>query len=238
MAIRYRTEAFVLTKKDKGEADQIVLFYTKDFGKIRVLAKSIRKIQSKLRGGIGLFSLSKIEFIKGKNYKTLTDARSEDNFPKIKNDFKKLFIAQKISDILERLIKGEEEDSLIWPLLKDTFKKLEETSLKEDYYFLFYHYFAWNLLSLLGYKINLWHCAICQRRLEEGEIYFDPEEGLICRKCSQKEKNHERILGETVKILRILIEKNWRIIPRIKVSHFHQSYLDSFLKKYLLSLDI
>ena len=73
MAIHYRTQGFILKKTDRGEADQILTIYTKDFGKLEILGKAIRKIKSKLRSGADLFYFSEIEFIQGKAYKTLTD---------------------------------------------------------------------------------------------------------------------------------------------------------------------
>ena len=70
MAVHYRTQAFILNKTDWNEADQIFTVYTEEFGKIKIVAKAIRKIKSKLRSGMDLFYLSEIEFIQGKSYKT------------------------------------------------------------------------------------------------------------------------------------------------------------------------
>ncbi|KPJ55867.1 hypothetical protein AMJ49_06190, partial [Parcubacteria bacterium DG_74_2] len=63
-----------MKKIDQGEWDRIFIIYTRDFGKLKVLARAERKIKSKLRAGLELFYLSEIEFIQGKNYKTLTNA--------------------------------------------------------------------------------------------------------------------------------------------------------------------
>jgi len=91
MAIHYRTQGFVLRKTDLREADQAFTIYTKDFGKLKILARAIRKIKSKLRSGIELFYLSEIEFIQGKNYKTLTDATVIEKFKNVKQDLEKFW---------------------------------------------------------------------------------------------------------------------------------------------------
>jgi len=80
MFTHYRTEGFILKKIDRGEADRIFTVYTRDFGKLDLLAKAERKIKSKLRGGLELFYLSDIEFIQGKTHKTLTDTILVENF--------------------------------------------------------------------------------------------------------------------------------------------------------------
>ena len=69
-----------MKKEDRGESDRFFTVYTKEFGKLDILGKSIRKISSKLRAGMGLFSLSEIEFIQGKALKTLTDAILNEEF--------------------------------------------------------------------------------------------------------------------------------------------------------------
>ncbi|NQU82868.1 MAG: recombination protein O N-terminal domain-containing protein, partial [Parcubacteria group bacterium] len=76
----YRTRGFFLKNEARGEADEIFTLFTSDFGRIRVLGRAIRKITSKLRSGAGLFYYSEIEFIQGKQYKTLTDAVLIDKF--------------------------------------------------------------------------------------------------------------------------------------------------------------
>ena len=89
MFIHYRTQGFILKKIDRGEVDRIFTIYTKDFGKLELLAKAERKIQSKLRGGLELFYLSEIEFIQGKAHKTLTDAILIDNFKNLRGNLKR-----------------------------------------------------------------------------------------------------------------------------------------------------
>jgi len=83
MAAQYRTRGFVLTKEDRGEADQVFSVFTEDFGKIKIKAKSIRKIKSKLRSGIDLFCFSEVKFIQGRTVKTLTDAVVIEKFKDI-----------------------------------------------------------------------------------------------------------------------------------------------------------
>ena len=51
MFTHYRTKGFILKKRNQGEANQLFTVFTKDFGRIEILGKSIRKITSKLRAG-------------------------------------------------------------------------------------------------------------------------------------------------------------------------------------------
>ena len=173
MAIHYRTQAFILNRTDLWEADQVFTVFTKDFGKIKILGKAIRKIKSKLRAGVELFYLSEIEFIQGKNYKTLTDATAIEKLNNVRQDLEKLEIVSQIVENANDLIKGEEKDEDIWSLFAEVFDKLNNYKLLTTNYSLIYYYFLWNLFSILGYQIDLYHCANCQKKLIPEKLYFD-----------------------------------------------------------------
>ena len=88
MFVHHRTSGFILKKVDRKETDQLLTIYTKDFGKLEILAKAIRKISSKLKSGAEIFYLSEIEFIQGKTRKTLTDAILIEKFENLRKDLK------------------------------------------------------------------------------------------------------------------------------------------------------
>jgi len=218
MFIRYRTFGFVFKKEERGEADQIFKIFTKDFGKIEVLGKGIRKISSKLRSQIDIFYLSEIEFIQGKIHKRLTDALLIKKFKNLRKSFKRLSIAYKICEILDELIKGEEKDERIWNLILETFKNLDNPNLSFTICNLQFYYFFWNLVSILGQKPELYFCCICQKRLKPGKIYFSEKEGgTICSVCFQKTKEGREVSQNLVKILRIILEKDFDFLKRLKI---------------------
>ena len=221
MFVHYRTKGIILKKVDRREVDQLFTLYTRDFGKLEILGKAIRKISSKLRAGMEIFYLSEIEFIQGKAYKTLTDAILVEKFENLRKDLKKLNIAYKISDTLDNLIKGEEADERIWNLLLEVFKKLNNCQIvKLSNCQILYYYFFWKLISILGYEPELYSCVVCQKKLKPEKLYFSKEEGgVICKNCFLKEKTAKEINPNTVKILRILLGKDNKILFRLKVKN-------------------
>ena len=237
MFLHYRTKGFILKKKNRGEADQILTIYTKDFGRLEVLAKSIRKIASKLRSGAEIFCLSEIEFVQGKNYKTLTDALVIKKFENLKRSLLRLKIAYKISETFDHLVKGEGIDEKIWYLLKETFAKLNNPQSKHFNLQLIYYYFLWNLLSISGYQPELYHCILCQKRLRPEKIYFSQREGgVVCQSCFQKTKLAIPIKPEIVKIFREILKKNWKILSRLKVEKIYLQSLEKISKNYLVEI--
>ncbi len=218
MFIHYRTQAFFLKKADSGESDRIFTIYTRDFGKLEILGKAIRKISSKLRSGAEIFYLSEIEFIQGKVQKTLTDVILINKFKNLRKDLKRLQITYRISEVLDSLIKGQEPDEKIWRLLNKTFQELNNNTLKPVVYNLIYYYFLWNLLSVLGYQPELYNCSGCQKKLTPENIYFSPKEkGLFCSQCGGLMGSAKEIGPEAVKIMRITIKRDWSTLKRLKI---------------------
>jgi DNA repair protein RecO (recombination protein O) len=218
MFVRQRTLGFVFKKEDKGEADQVFKIFTKDFGRIEVLGKGIRKISSKLRSQIEIFYLSEIEFVQGKIHKRLTDALLIEKFKNLRKSFKKLSIAYQISEVLDRLIKGEEKDERIWNLILETFKNLNNPNLPFAICNLQYYYFFWNLVSFLGQRPELYLCCICQKRLKPGKIYFSGKEGgTVCQVCFEKIGKGWEITPNLIKVLRTILENDFDFLKRLKI---------------------
>ncbi len=141
MFTHYRTLGLILRKEDRGEADQLFTIYTKDFGKLEILGRAIRKITSKLRASTDIFYLSEIEFIQGKAHKTLTDAVLIDKFDVLRRSLRRFKIANSITEILNSLVRGQERDEEIWRLLTEAFYRLNTRYKKKDTVYKVYFYF-------------------------------------------------------------------------------------------------
>jgi DNA repair protein RecO (recombination protein O) len=155
MAVHYRTEGIVLATFNRGEADRTFTIYTKDFGKLEFWAVSERKITSKLRGGLEKLCWSEIEFINGKNKKTLTDSSLKERYHTIRANLQRLRTAIRIGETLNKVMSKEEQDKTAWLLLLDSLSFLNNPQFQASSSKLLYYYFFWNLLSHLGWRPNL-----------------------------------------------------------------------------------
>ncbi|MFH1643478.1 MAG: DNA repair protein RecO [Patescibacteria group bacterium] len=204
MAVYCKTSGFVLKSKNRGEVDQLFTVFTENIGKIKILARGIRKINSKLRGNFQLFNLCEIEFVQGKTYKTLTDAIVLNSFSEIKKNEGKLEIISEIADVADSLIKDQDKDVAIWKLLEITLERLANEDSE-----LIYYYFLWKLLEISGYKPELYSCLLCHNRLKPKGLYFSSQNGgLVCWNCFKEHQGLIEILPDTVKVLRLILEKN------------------------------
>lgn len=238
----YSTEGIVIKEENSGEADRFFTIFTKDFGKIRVMAKGIRKIRAKLRGGLQLLNHIYLEFVRGKYFYTAIEAININDFPAIKSDAEKLKTAFCICDILDKLIR-EEKDERSWLLLLKIFKKIEEPKFFGSRLELLLWYFEWNLFDILGYHPELFKCVNCQvpldskhltgqAKLSEEKFYFSAKDGgILCSRCKNTDKEAQEIDINTLKILRLILGRKKEVLEKLKLGN--ERKLKDISKYYL-----
>ena len=232
MAAHYATKGFVFKREDRSEADRVFSVFTRDFGRVEIFAKAIRKITSKLKGGIEIFALSDIEFIQGKNRKTLIEAALAKKFTDISKVPEKIIMAGRVSLLLDNFIKGQEADERIWNLIVDFFEKLSNEKLIFPGQRLYY-YFFWNFISALGYKPELSTCAACNQALYPATLYFSSNDGgILCQDCFAVRKTGEKIHPDVVKVLRVMLKNDWDTLLKLKIQKSSQKELEQISENY------
>ncbi len=235
MAVYYRTEGFVFKKEDRLESDRIFSVFTRDFGRVEIFGKAIRKINSKLRAGMGIFSLAEVEFIQGKNKKTLTDAIAIKKFNNFAEQPEKLLLAQRISEVVDNFVKGPEQDEKIFDVLCDALSVLNDAGASASEFIC--PYFFWNFISVLGYEPELFNCAACHQKLTPHNLYFSNSEGgVLCENCYGIKKDALKINPDVVKMLRLVLQGDWETVSNLKLEKISQKLLQEVTEYYYFYL--
>lgn len=144
----YKTQGIIIKRVNLGEVDRLLTVYTKDFGKILVRAKAVRKSQSKLKGHLELFLQSHLLLAPGKNLDIITSAETIERFSYLHQRLPALAAAYYLSEIIDKTIAGPERDENIWQIILSSFQKLnqEEPNTKT-----IISDFEKRLLGFLGY---------------------------------------------------------------------------------------
>src|SRR5665213_4492942 len=97
------TKGIVLSRTDYGEADRILTLLTPDQGKLRLMARGVRRMKSKLAGGIELFSVSDITFIRGRGeIGTLVSTRLRTYYRNIVQDIERVQLGYELIKSLNK----------------------------------------------------------------------------------------------------------------------------------------
>lgn len=121
----YTSEAIILSRKNYGEADRILILYTKDFGLLKILAKGIRKPKSRKRGHLEIFSRIKFSASRTNSFEIMTEAQVIDSYDDVRKDLKKVTVAYFLCESLIRLTQEGEKNSTVYSNSVDFMEKLK-----------------------------------------------------------------------------------------------------------------
>src|SRR6476620_6614066 len=103
-----KTTGIILQRTAYGESDRIITFLTPDQGKVRAIAKGVRKQKSKMAGGLELFSISELQYIKGRgDISTLTSTRLQKHFGTIVHDLNRTNMGYEILRTIHKVTEDE-----------------------------------------------------------------------------------------------------------------------------------
>ena len=152
--------AIVLARKNWREFDQMISLYTREQGKVEVLAKGIKKIISKNSANLEVLSLADIEIAQGKEIDYLTKVQSIKVFKNIYSDFDKIFLANYIVKLADENVLAQERDENIFNLLVSFLEFLNSAP-------------EINSLNLAtGFIFKLWHCLGFSSQEEKHEVWI------------------------------------------------------------------
>ncbi len=149
---RFRTKAIILNRTEYGEADRILTFLTPDHGKVKAIAKGVRKSQSKLAGGIEFFSVSDISFIPARReVGTVVSTRLIKHYGNIVKDLERTNLAYKLIKQLDKATEDAPE-AAYFDLLQTGFEALDDFTISPQLVEL---WFNMQLLRLAGHTPDL-----------------------------------------------------------------------------------
>lgn len=162
------TKGLVLARINYQEADRIVTLLTPDHGKIRVMAKGVRKPKSKLAGGIELLTVAQITYLPGRGeLGTLISARAETHYGTIVKDIDRTMYAYEFLKLVNKITEDVVEADY-FELIEATLTGLNRPDIALETTQL---WSGLQLLQLTGHAPNL-HTDINGRKLEAAETYL------------------------------------------------------------------
>lgn len=168
----YKTEGIVIKRKNFGEADRILTVFTKNKGKISVVAKGVRKISSRRSPHVELLNQSILTIHDGK-MPILTEAETLMHYSILKNDLQKCGFAFYICELIDGLLAEHQESRAAFNLTQDVLYRLQ-TETK-----------PWNLISKFEQDLltSLGFWPKTQLFIEDSDAFI---EDIIERKIKSK----------------------------------------------------
>ena len=121
----YSSEGFILGRRNFGEADRILALFTKDLGKISLIAKGVRKLTSRKRGGIEIFNKIKFAAVKGKSLDILTEVAVLESYDEVRADLRRISVGYYFCELVGKTTRDNEKHEELFNILNEYFKKLQ-----------------------------------------------------------------------------------------------------------------
>lgn len=226
----YRTEAVVLRRLDYGEADRILTLFTRQRGKLRAIAKGVRRPSSRLGGHLELFAHSHLLLAHGRNLETVTQAETLHSFLGLREDLIRTSLACTAIELLDRLTPDGIENQAAFDLLVRSLDHLSTWRRPE----LASRYFAMQLLGILGYRPELRECTRCRTTLgPSANVFSAPSGGMLCLDCARAESSGRAVTTNCFKVLRVLQAGDPTLVSRLRLDQALDREIDLIIRTYV-----
>jgi DNA repair protein RecO (recombination protein O) len=176
----YRDEGVVLRTIKLGEADRIVTIFTQGHGKVRAVAKGIRKTMSKFGARLEPTSRVALQCYKGRELDVVTQVETLESNRALREEYVLLTHAVSMLEAVDQVAQDHEPNPALYRMLTGALRTLAERRNP-----LVAPAFFWKLLSLEGFHPIVDGCARCEEPDVEL-VAFDLEEGgAICAACAR-----------------------------------------------------
>ena len=213
----YKTEGIVLRSMDLGEADRVLTVLTPRLGKLRVVAKGIRRPRSRLGGGLEPFSDVQLVLAIGRTFDVVTQISIEDPHLGLRDDLQATAEAWYLVELADRFCEGNADSHGPFVLLAQWLAALDapvgavarETVAR---------WFELHLLDAMGFRPELTRCIECGAEIEPTGNAFSPVAGgVLGPECAHAALGTVRISPGALKILRHLQRSELAEVLRLPI---------------------
>lgn len=208
-------EAIVLHTYNLTESSKVVVLLTPTRGRIRAVAKGVRRTKSKF--GSALEPITHIEvqinFKEDRDLQNLSQASTRESFPSIRSNLSRLGLASIMCELMEQFVQENEESSRPFVLLLLSLKML--ASMSKNYESLLISFYL-KLLDASGLLPELICCLDCKQIVKGRAIFSAAKGGVLCVTCGSGAG--DKILVGSLKIMHRLFSSDWPMLERVRIS--------------------
>lgn len=200
----YKTEAIVLRSMEIGEADRVLTVLTPRLGKLRIVAKGIRRPRSRIGGGLEPFSDVHLVLAVGRTWDVVTQAALEHPHLPLRNDLHSTAAAWYVVELADRFCEERADSHAAFVLLSQALHALDAAGdgVSRE---VVARWYELHLLDAMGFRPRLTRCLDCSGLIEpDGNAYAPVAGGVICPACAHAAHGARPVSSAALKVLRHL----------------------------------
>ncbi len=222
-----KCEGIVIRTNHYGETNKIVTLFTREWGKIGVMARGAKKPNSRLAAITQLFTYGQFLVQTSSGLGGLQQGEMLSSMRTIKEDIFLTAYASYVIDLTDKSTDEKKANPFLFEMLYQTLNYINEGYDPE----IIVHIFEVKMLNTLGLYPVLNQCAVCGST--DGHFSFSIREGgFICHRCLEKDPYHYKISQSTVKLLRLFYFLDMSRLGNISVKQETKDELKKIINAY------
>jgi DNA repair protein RecO (recombination protein O) len=229
-----KSEAIFLKGTNWRESSRILTAFSRDYGKVKLVAKGARRPKSKYGAALEPLTHAHVIFYMRENRDlyTLSEAGVLDTFEGVKGDLEKFSQAAVASEMLERSLAPEEANPGLFHFFIKFLQAMDEANPASGRIFLLA--FQLNLSAKLGFEPQIVHCLGCRKKESPAFFFSTQMGGILCERCLRyKDASAKAISKEALAALRHLQVADWEEISRLALPEALRKELDTAMAGFL-----
>lgn len=231
-----KTVALVIRTVDFSETSKIVTFFSRDHGKLGVMAKGARRLKSAFEVALDLLSLCSICVLRKPSAELdlLTEASLLERFAGLRTNLAGLYGAYYIAELLDGLTQPHQPHPKLFDATVEAVRQLAE---RDDRFMVLCQYQLF-LLKDLGYAPNLERCVACGAAVARSArmAYSISAGGLLCSACERFHSSALHVQGGTIQAMRLLQTNDAVLIRRLVVAPHTRAELWRIISTHVRNL--
>ncbi|MBN2329846.1 MAG: DNA repair protein RecO [Candidatus Omnitrophica bacterium] len=222
----YHSEAITLRRRRTREADALVTFWCRSFGRVVASTRSVLKTSSRYAGVTQPFNRLQVIFYAKTDEQdiwTLTQASLIESYDGIHNDLVRISYASNLIEWIEALSGDFQSSERVWRILTECLTRWNRHAPREEELF----YYQMHLLIDAGQQPDMGACQNCGKTLDGAWNYISSTGGIFCHSCRTEGLS---LSGGAVEILRRLSETTRP--PTIRMSEQQRREIRSLLQTH------
>ena len=228
--------AIVLRSIEFSETSSIVTLFTREFGKVRALAKGARRPKGPFEAALDLLSLCRIVFLRKSSdaLDLLTEAKLERRFRPAGGELSNLYAAYYLAELLSELTDDYDPHPDLFDAAEATLSALRSERDVD----VFVLRFELTALRLLGHLPTLEDCADCGTEVKlTGRVPFSQiRGGVLCASCRVGKKQVMSVSAGVLKALGVLADGDSQAWRRLEIDRKTYGELRAVLNHFLAGL--
>lgn len=196
----YATDGIVLSRFELGEADRVLTMLTPELGKIRVIAKGVRRPTSRLGGSLEPFAELHVNLARGRTFDVVTGVAVGRAFLRLRDRLESAATAWYLAELADRSLEERHAAEPLYLLLRHAYELLEAGMAPNRVA----RWYEMRLADELGMRPEVDRCVECDRMLEAGEAFrwVPPLGGVLCERCPGPSAGRTGLNLEALKLLK------------------------------------